>query len=351
MSQDQVQSDHDDVENNSSEMKPKNSKAQFAVLAAILLVLALIGFGLWKAYQQPKVIELQGRVEAESINVSTKVPSRIEELYVTEGQLVQKGQPLVRLSSPEVENKKRQALGLLQAALAAKQAVDRGAQVENIETLYATWQSLKAQEVLAQETFRRGENLFKEGVISRQRRDQMFAASRSATELAEAARQQYLRAKRGSTVEMKEGANAQVAIAQAAVDEANSLLSETQLMSPITGTISNTFGKNTEFVGLGVPIVTIIENDKMWVSLNVREDQYDYLYKKKEIEGYIPALNKKMLFKISSINVEGDFATIKNTRQTGGYDIRSFKFHLTPTVPDPNLKIGMSVLVKVEENK
>ena len=61
----------------------------------LILLLGLIAFGLWKSYQ-PKEIELQGRVEADTIHVSTKVPSRIEEIYVHDGQKVSKDQELIR---------------------------------------------------------------------------------------------------------------------------------------------------------------------------------------------------------------------------------------------------------------
>ena len=69
----------------------------------------------------------------------------------------------------------------------------------------------------------------------------------------------------------------------------------------------------------------------------------------KTLEGFIPALNKTAQFKIENIDAEGEFATIKTTRQTGGYDIRSFKLHLTPSTPIPDLKVGMSVLFKFKE--
>lgn len=66
-----------------------NAKIKILIVIIILLLLSLIAFGLWKAYQ-PKLIELQGRVEAETVHISTKVPSRIEEFYVTDGQPVKK---------------------------------------------------------------------------------------------------------------------------------------------------------------------------------------------------------------------------------------------------------------------
>jgi HlyD family secretion protein len=329
---------------------PKKSKARIIGLIVLILLLGLIAFGLWKAYQ-PQAIELQGRVEAETVHISTKVPSRIEEFYVTEGQSIKKGQALVRFVSPELEAKKEQAQAALQSATAFHSTIYRGAQQENIDTLYANWQAMKTQAELAATTYKRGENLYQQGVISRQRRDEMLAAKTSAREAAEAAYQQYARAKRGSTEQQKSTADAQVAMAQAAVKEANALTEETKLYSPTDGTVSKTYGKPTELVATGVPVVSIIEDYDLWVSLNVREDMYSSVYKTKTLEGYIPALDRKTTFKVKSIDAEGDFATIKTTRQTGGYDIRSFKFHLVPEQSIPDLKVGMSVLFKIEEVK
>lgn len=342
------------IEHTAVEPAAQSSKKSAAIkamgLIVLLAILGLIAFGLWKGYQ-PKELELQGRVEAETIHVSTKVPSRIEEVYVQDGQRVSKGQILVRLSSPEIAAKKQQALASLQSTLALKSTADRGSQQENIETLYANWQSVKAQQNLAEATYKRGANLFKEGVISRQRRDEMQAAALSASQLTEAAYQQYARAKRGSTPEQKSSADAQVEIARAAVAEANALEAETQLLSPINGTVSKTYGKTSELVAIGVPIISIIEDDDLWISLNVREDLYAQVYQRESLEGFIPALNQTANFKIKNIDAEGEFATIKTTRQTGGYDIRSFKIHLTPLQPIKDLKVGMSVRFKIKESK
>ena len=331
--------------------EPKKSAAIKAIgLMVLILLLGFIAFGLWKSYQ-PKEIELQGRVEADTIHVSTKVPSRIEEIYVHDGQKVSKDQELVRLFSPEVDAKKQQALAALQSALALQSTAERGSQQENIDSLYANWQSLKAQEALAKTTYQRGANLFKEGVISRQRRDEMQAAALSASQLTEAAYQQYARAKRGSTPQQLSSADAQVQIAQAAVAEANALAAETKLRSPIDGTVSKTYGKVSELVAMGVPVVSIIQDDDLWVSVNVREDLYAQIYKAKTMNGFIPALNQTATFKIKTIDAEGEFATIKTTRQTGGYDIRSFKIHLAPVQPITDLKVGMSVLFKIKETQ
>lgn len=334
----------------SKDQHKKSILIKIAVGIILILLLALIAFGLWKSYQ-PKQVELQGRVEAETIHISTKVPSRIEEIYVHDGEKVQAGQALVRLTSPEVDAKKQQALAALQSAQALQSTAERGSQQENIDSLYANWQSLKAQQQLAQTTYQRGQNLYKEGVISRQRRDEMQAAAVSAAQMTEASYQQYARAKRGSTPQQQSSADAQVKIAQAALAEANALEAETKLFAPSNGTISKTYGKVSELVAMGVPVVSLIQDDSLWISLNVREDQYAQVYQLKTMQGFIPALNKSADFKIDHIEAEGEFATIKTTRQTGGYDIRSFKVQLKPAQPIADLKVGMSVLFKIEERK
>lgn len=341
-----------DAETKKSSVQSRNKSALIKLVIGIVLVLllALIAFGLWKSYQ-PKQVELQGRVEAETIHISTKVPSRIEEIYVHDGEKVQAGQALVRLTSPEVDAKKQQALAALQSAQALQSTAERGSQQENIDSLYANWQSLKAQQQLAQTTYQRGQNLYKEGVISRQRRDEMQAAAVSAAQMTEASYQQYARAKRGSTPQQQSSADAQVKIAQAALAEANALEAETKLFAPSNGTISKTYGKVSELVAMGVPVVSLIQDDSLWISLNVREDQYAQVYQLKTMQGFIPALNKSADFKIDHIEAEGEFATIKTTRQTGGYDIRSFKVQLKPAQPIADLKVGMSVLFKIEERK
>ncbi|WP_291374397.1 HlyD family secretion protein [Acinetobacter sp. UBA6720] len=347
----QTKINQDNSSSDTTDTNQKSKRIKVLGTVALILVLGVIAFGLWKAYQQPKTVDIQGRVEAETLHISTKVPSRIEEIYVHDGQKVTKNQELVRLYSPEVDAKKQQALASLQAALALQSTADRGSQEENIASLYANWQALKAQQNLAQTTYQRGANLYQQGVISRQRRDEMHAAAQSATKMTEAAYQQYERAQRGSTPQQKSSADAQVQIAKAAVAEANALEAETKLLSPINGTVSKTYGKPSELVAMGVPIVSIIQDRELWVSLNVREDQYANIYQAKQIQGFIPALNLNANFDIKSIDAEGEFATIKTTRQTGGYDIRSFKLHLTPAQDIPDLKVGMSVLFKVKESK
>lgn len=294
----------------------------------------------------PATFSIQGRVEGETVNISTKLPSRVAAIYVKEGQAVRAGEPLVQLISPEIDAKKQQAAAMLQSALAFQSSTDRGTRQENVDTLYANWQSAKAQATLAEESYRRGEYLYQEGVISRQRRDEMRAAKQSSAQIAQAAQQQYLKAERGRTDELKSSADAQVQIARAAVAEADALDAETMLYAPIDGTVSKIYIQSSELVMPAVPVMSLLDNHPT-ITISVQENQYSHVHALPKLTGFIPALNKTADFKIVHTDDEGEFATIKNTRQTGGYDIHSFKTKLEPITPIEELKVGMSVIFDI----
>ena len=348
----------------------------FLLLALIGSVLLVIIFGLIQSYGTPQnlptanavggtneppkgviahvrqkiagtaTFSIQGRVEGETVNISTKLPSRVAAIYVKEGQAVRAGEPLVQLISPEIDAKKQQAAAMLQSALAFQSSTDRGTRQENVDTLYANWQSAKAQATLAEESYRRGEYLYQEGVISRQRRDEMRAAKQSSAQIAQAAQQQYLKAQRGRTDELKSSADAQVQIARAAVAEADALDAETMLYAPIDGTVSKIYIQSSELVMPAVPVMSLLDNHPT-ITISVQENQYSHVHALPKLTGFIPALNKTADFKIVHTEDEGEFATIKNTRQTGGYDIHSFKTKLEPITPIEGLKVGMSVIFDI----
>lgn len=350
--------------------------ALFLLLALIGSVLLVIIFGLIQSYGTPQnlptanavggtneppkgviahvrqkiagtaTFSIQGRVEGETVNISTKLPSRVAAIYVKEGQAVRAGEPLVQLISPEIDAKKQQAAAMLQSALAFQSSTDRGTRQENVDTLYANWQSAKAQATLAEESYRRGEYLYQEGVISRQRRDEMRAAKQSSAQIAQAAQQQYLKAERGRTDELKSSADAQVQIARAAVAEADALDAETMLYAPIDGTVSKIYIQSSELVMPAVPMMSLLDNHPT-ITISVQENQYSHVHALPKLTGFIPALNKTADFKIVHTDDEGEFATIKNTRQTGGYDIHSFKTKLEPITPIEGLKVGMSVIFDI----
>jgi len=311
----------------------------------LLVLVVFVGVGLYLA-MRPAAPQVQGMVDADTYNVAPKAIARVEVMYAEEGQRVARGELLAELSSPEIQAADQQANATLQGAEAARDLADEGARVEDVRSAEAVWQAARAASTLAARTARRADNLFAEGVISAQRRDEANAAREASAAQAEAARQQYLKLAAGVREPTRALAESQVEAARAGVFEATALEKETHLLSPIDGEIAERFVQPGELVLLGVPVYTIIDIDHPYVSFPVRESEYAGLANGVVILGNVPALELEgVAFEVDFIDPQGDFATWRATRQSRGYDVRSFEVRARPREPVEGLRPGMSVLL------
>ena len=133
--------------------------------------------------------------------------------------------------------------------------------------------------------------------------------------------------------------------AEAGLRAVQSLEDETSLKAPADGEISHSLVRPGELVPLGFPVLTLIEVGRPWVALSVRENQLHGLSPGRELVGRLPALDgRRVRFKVHTIGAQGEFATWRATRQSTGYDVRSFEVKLQPAEPVQGLRPGMSVL-------
>jgi HlyD family secretion protein len=327
--------------------EPPARRSRLRRLLGVLLLLAVLAFLVWGLVQasRPAPDQLQGVVDTDQINVSTRVLSRVERLMAREGDQVQAGQTVALLSDPELEARNAQAEATLSSAKAVQARTENGDRPQDIASLQANWRSAEAQADLAAVNARRADNLFSEGVISAQRRDNADAARDSASQLAQSAREQYRKALAGTREEDKRWAKSQVAAAQAGLQATRSLVDETRLIAPVSGEIDKRFANPGELFATGVPLFTLIDLNNLWVAVNVREDEFHRLHMGQVLHGSVPALDlKDVAFRVDYISPQGDFATWRSTRQSRGYDVRSFDVHARPVRPVAGLRPGMSVL-------
>jgi HlyD family secretion protein len=284
-------------------------------------------------------------VDAHEVNVATKTLSRADRLIAEEGDRVRPGQLLATLSSPEISGSENQAQGALQNAEALQAMAQNGPRSQDIAASRAAWMAAVAAANLAQVSSRRADALYAQGVFAAQRRDEAHATRDSSARQADAARQEYNKALAGTRYEEKASAAAQVRIASAALNTARSIKNrETQLVSPIAGEISHKLVQPGEVLGPSIPAYQIVEIDRPWVSINVREDQYRGIRMGRQLAGKVPALGVSDRFQVYFINPQGDFATWRATRESRGYDVRAFEVRLRPVRPIRGLRPGMSVL-------
>ena len=327
--------------NKLNKIKSKNMLIAFLVLNAIVLLVAAAGYFILK----PKNEIIQGQAEAMSTRISGKVPGRILEFRVKEGQTVKKGDTLVILDSPEVYAKLMQAQAAEDAAAAQNRKAIKGTREEQIASAYEMWQKAKAGAGIAETSYKRVQNLFDKGVMSAQKRDEAFANFQAMTATEKAAKMQYDMAVNGAEREDKNAAKAMVDRAKGAVAEVESYLKETCLLSPIDGEVSEIFPEIGELVGTGAPIMNIMDRKDAWVLFNVREDMLKDLQPESEISGFVPALDKEIKLKIIRLKDLGSYAVWKSTKTTGQYDLKTFEVKAIPVETVEGLYPGMTVVV------
>ncbi len=328
----------------STSKKNKSLITALITLIAVILIVSIIGIFVLR----PEPLMWQGEVEATEVRVSGKLPGRVEQFLVEEGQHVNKGDTLVLLSSPEIEAKLQQATAVEKAASAQKQKAMGGARQQQIEGAYEQWQRAVAGEDIARKTFERVQNLYDKGVVPAQKRDEAEANYKASTALAKAAKSQYDLALSGAQKEDKEAAQALLNQAQGAVNEVEAYLKETCLLSPITGEISDIFPKQGELVGTGAPIMNVVDLTDTWVVFNVREDMLSDIKQGATFKAIVPALgNKEIDLKITRIKALGSYATWKATKVSGEFDLKSFEIKAKPVAPVEGLRPGMSVRAKL----
>ena len=327
----------------------RTKKYLITAFISVLIIVALISFlGMILLENKPTI--LQGQIEATEIRISGKLPGRIDTFLVKEGQNVSAGDTLVIINSPEARAKYEQVNALENVAKYQNQKIDEGTRSQIIETMFQIWSKAKSDLQLAKTTYDRILTLYKDSVVTSQRKDEVEAIYKAAIANEKAAYQQYLMALDGAQKQDKESARSLVNAAKGTVNEVEALLQDAKLTAPESGQIASIYPKRGELVGAGTPIMSLVVLDDAHVVLNVREDFLPYFKIGKTFKGNVPALNKKeIIFKTNYISPLGSYATWRSTKQTGSYDLRTFELHALPTSPVEDLRPGMSVLVNLNE--
>lgn len=325
----------------SNKSQTNNMLLAFVTLLGVIVVVALIGF--FMLGKDDEII--QGQAEVSEYRISGKVPGRILEYRIKEGDTVRKGDTLVIIEAPEVQAKMMQAEAAKAAAQAQQQKAYKGARAEQIQGAYELWQKAKAGLEIAQKSHDRVKRLYEQGVLPAQKYDEAAAQLNAAVATERAAKSQYDMAKNGAEAEDKLAATALVNRAKGAVAEVESYIKETVLVAPVDGEVSEVFPKEGELVGTGAPIINLARLDDMWVTFNVREDLLKGLTIGKIVKAYVPALGRDVDVRINYMKDMGTYAAWKATKTTGQYDLKTFEVRGVPTDTVQGLRPGMSVIL------
>ena len=320
----------------------KNILLAIAGFVAVVIIVALIGF--LALGREPDV--KQGQVEVSEYRVSSKVPGRILEIRVKEGDYVKVGDTLAILDAPDVHAKMEQARSAENAAAALELKAQNGARKEQIQGAFSVLQQAKAGYEIAEKSYNRIQRLFDEGVVSAQKRDEVYANYKAMEAQMKAAQSQYDMAVNGARMEDKMAAAAQVGRARGAVNEVNSYIHETVQVAQMEGEVADIYPKVGELVGTGSPIMSIAVMEDMWGTFNIREDQLNGMKVGSEFTAFVPAFNKDIKMKVYYLKDQGSYAVWKATKANGQYDLKTFEVKARPVEKLEGLRPGMSLIIK-----
>ncbi len=323
----------------------KSLGARLLVILLFCLGLFII-WGIWRAAFPPRP-PIQGQMEARTISVSSKVPGRVLEVLVEEGDFVTAGQAVAKMHLPELEAKLSQAKAQERAARARQSLVDEGPRVQEKLAAKAEWERAQAAANLAQKTYRRISALHKDGLVATQRFDEVQTQWIAASQQAKAAKQEYDIAITGSRRQEKSAAGDASSEALAGVEEVEALTADRTLFASLSAQVDKVVLVEGEMAGAGFPIITLVDLDDQWATFNIREKDMPGIAIGVKLSASVPALNKEnIVYSIYYISPRANYATWRSTRQNSGYDMKTFEVRARPVKHVEGLRPGMSVLVE-----
>ncbi|ATW25962.1 HlyD family secretion protein [Candidatus Formimonas warabiya] len=282
------------------------------VLAGMIAAAAVISSGCSRAnastggFDPDQGLVIKGSVDMEEVDLNTKIPGKVVKIYAEEGQAVQSGKLIAEIDSNQLQAKKaqveaqvrmareavelqkkiadanvEQASGAFEAAQAQLNKAHEGARTQEIE-------QAKAYYEMMQKTYERVQKLYEKGAIPAQKKDevetQLKVAEQQYSLAQEGAREQDVESAQGlanqaaGALSAANASRLQVQLAEqkyqealAGLAEVNSLLQDTKIVAPKSGTVVELNCEEGELVSTGMPIATVADLTKIELNLSVYE--------------------------------------------------------------------------------
>lgn len=311
----------------------------------VIVVLAALGSLLWFATRPPPLV-IQGEVSANRIDISARVAGRVAKLNTDVGQMVKKGAVVVELESPQLDAARLAADASVAVARADLDRIS-STRPETIAARRAELAAADADVKLYQEVYNRQTQLVSGGNTPQSRVDEATRNLEAAIRKREASEAALRLATEGASPQERALAATQVKQAEASRAQRETDITELTVRAPIDGQVTTRVAEIGANYGAGAPLLSLIDTGNLWLTFNLREDLLAGLKVGDTFEVSIPALQKEHLqVRVTMINVQGQYATWRATRATGGFDLRTFEVRAVPAAPIEGLRPGMSVVAE-----
>ncbi len=372
-------------------------KTILKILFPLLVVGLAGGGGYWYAYLRPaeksNEIKISGNIETTEVEMSFKIPGRVEKRFVDEGEMIEKGSPVAQLEDADLEQDVAQRTAELQAAKAQLDELKEGSRKQDIEAAEAAMQKAKftlddlqagprEQEIISAEAdvraavaerdraeaaYKRTQELVGGGAVSKDQHDlakstyevasQRLRAAEEKLNLLKAgyrenqikaakaayeqAKWQYDVVKEGPRRQDIEQAEAKVRQIEAALKLAETRLGYAKIVAPITGMVLSKNIEPGEYVAAGTPVVTIGDLVNVWVRAYIPEEQNGRVKFGQKVRVTTDS-GKPYEGTVSFISHEAEF-TPKNVQTTKERVKLVYRIKINITNPKMDLNPGMPV--------
>ena len=332
----------------SGDKAPRASRVPSIIVGVI--VAAIAGLSIWFLVR-PQPLLVQGEVDATRLDIAARIDGRVADIPVTRGENVAAGAVLVRIDNPENIAKREQAVAGKVVADAQLANINAGTRPEVIAARKAALERAQASVVLAQKTYDRISQLAEHGNAPQARLDQVTDTLHESQRAADQAKSAYEQAVNGYTAEERQIAVANVQRAVSDIAAVQSIIDQMVITAPLAAQVYKRNVEPGEYISPGVPLVTLIDLNDLWIHFDLREDLVRRLKVGDRFAVRIPALaDRRITVEVKLIATKGEYASWRATRATGDFDLRTFSIRAYPVEQVPELRPGMSAYMDWQQH-
>lgn len=302
----------------------ENIKQILKIVPVILIV------SLTACNRDQKITDVRGKVKLETIHLSRKVPGRVLQINIQEGQQVKKGDTLLVLDIPEVEAKYKQAEGAVQAAQGQLQMAYNGATPEQIQQIEGKLAAAKAQLSFAETSYKRIKNMYEQKLVPHQKYDEVkmkFQMAQAQVAALKAKQKQVLKGTRKEKVDQAQG---QLKMALGKLAEAKTALKEKYLIAPQDMQIEGISIQKGELATPGYTLMTGYLPEKVYIRLSIPESKIHQYKVNQKLRVVNPYTHKEFDARIAAIKQLPRYADITAPSEAYGLTESVYELKLIP---------------------
>lgn len=346
----------------------KGGKSKIIVrLVMIFLLIGIVGGGWWWYLSTKYVSTDDARIGGTIVSVSAKIPGRIIEVLVKEGEQVKAGQAVARIDGREIAAQQAQAKAGVAVAKAKYEELVAGSRPQEIgqarftvDQAQASVEQARANLDNAAKNYDRMQALYQQGAISSSQIDNAQTAYAVAKEVLRASQEGVNVAGEklnlsvsGTREEAIRGADAQLKQAEAALEAVAVLGDYTTIVSPVAGTVALKSVNPGEVVAAAQPLFSIVDLSDVWVITRIEETKLAKIKvgQKAEytIDGYPGQKFEGAVYDVGTA-ANSVFALIPTENSSGNFTKVTQRVGVKITLPkegDLVFRPGMSAVVKI----